>query len=65
MVIEIDGGQHYEIKNQEKDKTVFQSLLKELEDAEAALKESALERERKEHEFQNLKKALYPKAKLG
>ncbi|MDD5473801.1 MAG: hypothetical protein PHU34_06590 [Candidatus Methanoperedens sp.] len=52
-----------EEKNQEKDKTVFQSLLIELEEAESALKESALEREQKECEFQNLKKALDIKAK--
>ncbi len=60
---EVIKKKELEEKNQEKDKTVFQSLLKELEEAEAALKESALERERKEREFQNLKKALDPKAK--
>ncbi len=60
---EVIKKKELEEKNQEKDKTVFQSLLKELEEAEAVLKESALERERKEHEFQNLKKALDLKAK--
>lgn len=60
---EVIKKKELEEKNQEKDKTVFQSLLKELEEAEAALKESALERERKEREFQNLKKVLDLKAK--
>lgn len=60
---EVIKKKELEEKNQEKDKTIFKSLLKELEEAEAALKESALERERKECEFQNLKKALDMKAK--
>jgi len=46
-----------------KEKLLYQSLSKELEEAEAALKEAVLEKEQKELEFQNLKESIRNKAK--